>query len=93
MYNYTRCGIPVEGLLFFKGKYVGHVKGKPMTWDKDGRRASMRTSKFDLVKKPVAYFNVYRWGTKIKVSKPYFNLSTAVCNKPSNYIRTIECVL
>lgn len=93
MYNYTRCGIPVDGAKIIDGKYTGKVKGRMMSWDIDGRRSSMRTSKYDLVRTPIAFFNIYRWGTKIKVSKPYFNLNTAIVNKPANYIRTIECIL
>lgn len=96
MIKFTRNGVPVQGLAFdsVNKRYTGFVGSKLLSWDKDGRRSTMRTSRYDLVDKPTYYFNVYRWGRKVLVQKEAFtNLNTALQNKPPQYLKTIECQL
>lgn len=96
MIKFTRSGVPVQGLVWDHSnkQYAGYVNSKFMTWNQDGRRSSIRTSKYDLTDRPVFYFNVYKRAGRITVhSKVYTNLSTALQNRPSNYLKTIECSL
>lgn len=96
MRKFTRNGIPVQGLVWdaVNQQYAGYVNSKPMTWDQNGRRSACRTSKLDLMDRPVFYFNVYRRAGRILVqNKAFTNLGTAIQSKPANYLRTIECTL
>jgi len=96
MSKFTRNGIPVQGLVWdtVNQQYVGYVNSKLLTWNRDGRRSEYRTSRLDLMDRPVFYFNIYRRAGRIMVqNKAFTNLGTALQSRPANYLRTIECTL
>lgn len=91
----TKNGTKVTDLKFVKESniYVGLVKGKPMVWDKDGRRTKQNRSKYDLnIPSPVTtiYVNVLKYGSKVCLSaKRYSTSHDAVRNKTRFYVKTI----
>lgn len=91
----TRNGIKISNLTFVKelGRYVGNVNGQILTWDKNGRRSSKYKSKFDIVDNSKVYVNVKRWGSKLLLGKPYFNINEAKRNASTGHLKTIEITL
>lgn len=91
----TKNGTKVTNLQFIKDSniYVGIVNGKPMAWDKDGRRTKHNRSKYDLqITPPVTtlYVNVLRYGNKICLSaKRYPTASDAAKDKGKFYVKTV----
>lgn len=92
----TKNGTKVTDLKFVKEAniYVGLVKGKPMVWDKQGRRTKQNKSKYDLQLTPpvtTLYVNVLKYGNRgVSISaKKYTSREEAIKNKNKFYVKTI----
>lgn len=96
----TKNGTKVTDLHFIKESniYVGLLKGKPMVWNKDGRRTKKNRSKYDLQLTPpvtTLYVNVLKYGNRgVSLSaKKYTSEQEAKKNKSKFYVKTIAIEL